>query len=121
MAREFSRARRVGEQMRRELAVLIQRELKDPRVGMVTLSEVRVNHDLSHARVYVTVLDGEQDRRRTIDSLNHASAFLRRELARRIRLRTMPALQFVYDESVERGARLEALIEASVAADRERG
>ncbi len=121
MPREYSRAQRVGEQMRRELAVLIQRELKDPRIGLVTLSEVRVNHDLSHARVYVTVLDGDQDRDATVAALNHAAAFLRRELAHRIRLRTMPALRFVYDESVERGARLEALIEASVSADRGRG
>ncbi len=118
MAREFSRARRVGEQMRRELSVLLQQSVKDPRIGMVSLSEVRVTHDLSHARIYISLLDKSQDVDTTVDLLNKASSFLRRELAQRMRLRIVPGLRFVYDESIERGANLEALIEASVAADR---
>jgi len=118
MPREFGRNRRVGEQIRRELAALIQMEMKDPRVGMVTISEVRVNHDLSMAKVYFTTLGTAEEAARTVALLNKAASFFRRELSGRMSLRVVPALRFVYDESVEHGAAMDALIEASIASDR---
>ena len=114
MPREFSRTLRVGEQLQREVAVLIQQEIKDPRVGMVTVSAVEVSKDLSHAKVFVTILGNSGDAHDSIKALNHAASYLRRELGHRLALRTVPALHFVYDASVERGARLSSLIEASV-------
>lgn len=118
MPKEFGRNRRVGEQMRRELATLIQLEMKDPRVGMVTISEVRVTQDLSQSKVYVTTLGSSEERDQTIKLLNKAASFFRRELAHRMSLRSVPVLHFVYDESVERGVAMDALIAASIAADR---
>jgi ribosome-binding factor A len=118
MAREFSRSRRVGEQMQRELALLIQRELKDPRLGMVTVSGVEVTRDFAHAKVFVTVLsDDAAQVAQSIEALRHAAGFLRRELGRRMLARTIPELHFVHDTSVERGSRLSSLIDQAVASD----
>lgn len=114
MAKEFSRTRRVGEQMQRELAELIRRELKDPRVGMITITGVDVSRDLSHAKVFVTVLGGDHSVEQTLDTLNHAAGFLRHELGRRMTLRITPELHFFFDASVERGAELSALIDKAV-------
>lgn len=119
MSKEYSRTVRIGEQIQRELAVLIQQEVKDPRLGMVTVAHVKVSPDLSHAKVYITVLGGEQSSAgETLKALHHAAAYLRHELGRRLVLRVMPQLHFVYDQSQEDGARLVSLINASVAADR---
>lgn len=120
MPREFSRARRVEAQIQRELAQLIQFEVKDPRVGLVTISGVEVSRDFSHAKVFVTVLDAKHPVPEVLAALNHAAGFLRRELGTRMTLRVLPQLQFVYDASVERGANLSALIDAAVAADRDK-
>lgn len=117
MAREYSRSRRVGDQMQRELAQLIREEVKDPRVGMVTVSGVDVTRDFSYAKVYVTVLDPQQSAAATVKALNNAAAFLRRALGQRMTIRSVPQLQFVYDESIERGAQLSSLINAAVASD----
>lgn len=118
MAREFSRGRRVGEQMQRELALLIQQEVKDPRLGMVTVAGVEVTRDMAHAKVFVTVLtDDAKQLAQSIEVLRHAAGFLRRELARRMLMRSVPELHFVHDESVERGTRLSALIDQAIAAD----
>lgn len=114
MANEFSRSRRVGEQIQRELAQLVQRELKDPRLGMVTISGVELSRDLTVARVYFTVLNASQDVARTQQGLQSATGFLRRELGRRMQLRVVPELRFQYDSSVERGAQLSALIDRAV-------
>ncbi len=111
--REFDRTERIGAELQRELATLIRDELKDPRLGMITVQAVRVVRDLSHARVYFTVL-GEGDPASNQRLLNQSSGFLRHALAQRIKLRTMPALHFVYDESIERGARLSALIDRAL-------
>lgn len=112
MAREFSRTERVADHLQRELAILIQRELRDPRVGMVSVTAVKVSRDLAHARVYVTVLDcdSEVDAKPGIAVLNGASGFLRKLLARDTSTRTVPRLSFVFDSSVGRGRDLEALI-----------
>lgn len=117
MGREFSRSRRVGEQIQRELAELVQRELKDPRLGMVTISAVDVTRDLSVAKVYFTVLDSEHDVQQTQQGLSHAAGFLRRELGHRMKLRVVPELRFYFDSSIENGSRLSALIDKAVSTD----
>lgn len=116
MAREFSRTQRIGEQIQRDLAQLIQFEVKDPRMGMVTISHVKVAKDLGYADVYITVFPlGEQTQVQAVSAslevLRSAAGFLRHELSQRIKLRVMPQLRFHFDESVERGRQLHSLIE----------
>jgi ribosome-binding factor A len=118
--KEYSRAERIGDQIQRELAILIQQEIKDPRIGMVTVAAVKVSSDLAHAKVYVTVLGGEADAQGTIRILNRAAAFLRRALGRRIVMRVIPELQFVYDTAQEAGVKLSSLIDQSVAMDKKK-
>ena len=118
--KEYSRAERVGDQIQRELAVLIQQAIKDPRIGMVTVAAVKVSSDLGHAKVYVTVLDGAENAEGTVRILNRAAAFLRRALGRRIVMRVIPELHFVYDKAQEAGARLASLIDQSVATDKKK-
>jgi ribosome-binding factor A len=110
------RAQRIAEQIRHELAVILMREMKDPRIHDVTLTAVEVSPDLEHAKVWFTLLKGEPTE--VGKALGHAGGFLRTELAHRLRLRTVPRLSFQYDESVERGARLSRLIETAVEQDR---
>ena len=118
MPKEFSRSSRVAEQVQRELAELIRLELKDPRVGLVTLTGVELTPDYAHAKVFYTTL-ADPSARQDIDAgLRRASGFLRRELGRRIRIHTLPELHFVFDESVERGDRMSRLIDEAVASDR---
>ncbi|MCM2131570.1 30S ribosome-binding factor RbfA [Larsenimonas rhizosphaerae] len=120
--REFSRTDRVAEQIQQELAVLIQREVKDPRLGMVTVSNASVSRDMAYAEVYVTVL-GQDDPvviRENMQILKHAAGFLRSQLARRMSLRHVPELRFHYDESIARGQQLSSLINEAVASDRDR-
>lgn len=107
---ESPRSRRVADLIQRELAQLIRDEIKDPRLGMVTVIAVKVSKDLGYAKVYVTTMD-EADREISVEILNRAAGFLRHALGDRIDLRTMPSLRFLYDESIERASRLEALIE----------
>ncbi|MFS2122988.1 30S ribosome-binding factor RbfA [Pseudomonas sp. Pseusp97] len=121
MAKEYSRTQRIGDQMQRELALLIQREIKDPRLGLVTITGVDVARDLSHAKVYVTVM-GQDDNAEVVKQntgiLNDAAGFLRMQLGKAMKLRTVPQLHFSYDASIRRGAELSALIERAVAEDR---
>jgi ribosome-binding factor A len=124
MAKEYSRTQRIGDQMQRELAQLIQREIKDPRLGLVTITAVDVSRDLSHAKVYVTVMGQEEtpdNINQTLRVLKDASGFLRMMLGKAMQLRTVPQLNFSYDASVRRGAELSALIERAVAEDNSRG
>lgn len=116
MPRDFKRSERVAGTMRRELARLIQLELKDPEVGFVGLSDVEVTRDLAHARVFVTVFDPDKAAR-SIEALNKAAGFLRRRLGQEMRIRTVPELHFEHDASVETGQRIDDLIEAALAAD----
>ncbi len=120
--REFKRTDRVGDQLQKELAVLIQREVKDPRLGMVTVSGVTVSRDFGYADVYVTLLgeDSHERVKENLKVLRQAGGFLRSQIARRIKLRHVPELRFHYDESVVRGQRLSSLIEQAVSSDRER-
>jgi len=117
MAREYSRASRLGDQIQRDLSDLIRLELKDPRVRMVTITAVEVMRDLSHARVFVTSLAGEAATQESIRALRHAAGFLRSRLAQTLTSRVVPELDFVYDESIERGARLSRLIDEAVRQD----
>jgi ribosome-binding factor A len=117
MAKDFSRTRRVAEQMQRELADLVRLEVKDPRVGMVTITDVEVTSDYAHAKVFFTLLGETQEIGQAQAALQHAAGFLRSQLAARIKIRQMPQLHFVYDASVENGMRLSRLIDEAVAAD----
>ncbi|AOS97086.1 Ribosome-binding factor A [Microbulbifer aggregans] len=120
MAREFHRADRVADAMRRELAQLIQMEVRDPRVGMVNVNDVEVSRDLTSAKVFVTLV-GEDDPAKintSMEVLNRAAGFLRSQLARVIQMRSVPRLQFRYDETSVRGQQLSALIDKAVKADR---
>jgi ribosome-binding factor A len=105
------RPQKLGDLIQRELSELLQRELRDPRVGMITITGVDVSPDFSHAKVFFTVLEKQRldDAR---EGLRRAAGFLRSQLARRIKLYTTPELRFEYDESVERGDRLSRLIDS---------
>ncbi|MTI15088.1 30S ribosome-binding factor RbfA [Sansalvadorimonas verongulae] len=119
MPKEFSRTQRVGDQIQRELATILQLEMKDPRLGMVTVSGVEVSRDMSFATAHVTFLgiDGKEAIEEAVEILTEASGFLRTELARRMRMRFTPQLRFRYDESLVRGRRLSSLIDEARADD----
>ncbi len=118
MPREFNRSERVAGSLRRELAKLIQRELKDPEVGFIGLSDVEVSRDLAHAKVFVTVFETDKAQS-TVKALKRAAGFLRSRLSQEMRIRSVPELHFHHDASVETGQRMDSLIEAAVASDRE--
>ena len=109
------RRARIAEQIQRELAELIRLEVRDPRVGMVTLTGVEVSGDQSHAKVFFTVLGPESAARDAQEGLQRAAGFLRSGIAHRLSTRSVPELHFTFDESVERGSRLARLIEEAVA------
>lgn len=117
MAREFKRTDRVADQIQRELATLIQFDVKDPRVGMVTITAVEVSKEFEYARVFFTVLGDEAVRQATTEGLTRAAGYLRRELAHRLKLRATPGLQFVYDQSIDNAAKMSELISAAVGSD----
>ncbi|MCA1926069.1 MAG: 30S ribosome-binding factor RbfA [Thiobacillus sp.] len=117
MPKDFPRARRVADQIQRELPELIRQEVKDPRVGMLTITEVDVNRDMEFAKVYFTTLGGEAEHAACLQGLQRASGFLRSQLSHRMQLRVVPRLTFVYDHSVEHGMALTRLIETAVAED----
>ena len=133
-----SRVQRVGDQIQKELASLIQLEVSDPRIGMVSITGVEVSRDLSHAKVFVTVMNtlsedasvnqltlsspGKLDRievEENIKALTKASGFLRTMLSKRLSTRSIPKLQFYYDNSIERGQQLSGLIDIALKADRD--
>jgi len=115
MPKGYYRTDRIAEQIQRELAQLLRLELKDPRIGMITLTGVDVTRDYSHAKVFYTTLGRE--RKAAQEGLEHASGFLRSQLAHAMKLRVMPQLHFIYDPSIEYGARLSRLIDQAVADD----
>jgi ribosome-binding factor A len=105
------RSVRVAEQIHQELALMIRAEVKDPRIGMVTLTGVEVTPDYAHATVHFTVLPSDLDTvHDTLAGLRHAAGFLRVQLGRRVRIHTTPELRFVHDRSVERGIEMSKLI-----------
>ncbi|MBT5719674.1 MAG: 30S ribosome-binding factor RbfA [Gammaproteobacteria bacterium] len=138
MAEMSARVQRVADQIQRELALLIQMEVNDPRVGMVSVTDVEVSRDLAHAKIYVTVLNtmtddsqvnestlsepGDLDKleiEENINALNKAAGYLRSLLAKRLSTRSVPKLRFYYDGSIERGQQLSSLIDSALAADQD--
>lgn len=107
----------MAEQIRRDLAEIVRDELKDPRMGFLSFTAVKLNRDLSNAVIYCSVMQDEKQAE-TLDTLNRAAGFLRSKLADRIRARTVPALKFVNDDSVARGSEMENLIRKAVASDK---
>ncbi|MCN4143834.1 MAG: 30S ribosome-binding factor RbfA [Thiohalomonas sp.] len=123
MPADFSRSRRVGELIQRELATLLTREVKDPRLSLITITAVDVTRDMGLAKVFYTIIDNKQfkeHKKQVQEGLKKASGFLRYELGQRIKLRIVPNLHFRYDESVIRGAQLTQLIDSAIADDKDR-
>ena len=114
-----ARLHRIAEQIQRDLSELIRLEVKDPRVGFVTLTGVEVTADLAHAKIWFTTLGTKADHEQTGEGLNRACGFLRTALARRIKTRIMPELHFIFDASVERGMFLSDLIDKAVSGNTE--
>ena len=117
MAKDFSRSDRVAEQIRRELADLLQFEVKDPRVNMVTITEVAVSGDLAHAKVFYSapVQDNPEAMRELQTGLEKSAGFLRSQLGKRMSVRTVPQLHFAYDSSIDRGMKISRLIDEALA------
>ena len=129
MAKEFSRARRVAQQLQREVAMILQREVKDPRIGMVTVSDVEVSGDLQHAKIFVTFLnyaeqDNEQSNAQRIETglkgLAEASGYIRILLGKAMQLRVVPELRFAYDKTLVEGMRISNLVSNTIRDDEER-
>jgi ribosome-binding factor A len=120
MPKDFPRSRRVADEIQRALAEVIRLELKDPRIGLITITGVEVTNDLEHAKVFVTSLTAKPDsasHENVLGTLGRATGFLRSQLAHRMKLRMVPQLTFAYDESVERGMHLSHLIDQAIAED----
>jgi ribosome-binding factor A len=123
MPKEYARTQRVADYLQRELAALIQHEVRDPRIGMVSITGVNVSRDLRHARVYYTAMDtnSTEEAAESTEALNKAAGFLRSQLSRDSSMRSVPQLKFYFDTSVGRGRDLEDLIRRAADADRELG
>ena len=118
MKRHSQRAQRVADQIQRELGDLLVNEVKDPRVGRVTVTKVEVSADLSHATVHFTHLAGKEHAAEAVAALSRTAGFLRSALSHRLDLYSVPQLHFAYDDSIESGMRLSQLIDDAVAADK---
>lgn len=118
MPKDYPRTRRVAEQIQRELAEIMRQELKDPRIGIITLTDVEVSPDYAHAKIFFTHLGESRQTAETLSGLQHAAGFLRSHLAQRLKLYAVPELHFIYDTSVERGMRLSSLIDQAISEDK---
>lgn len=116
MPNEYSRTERVSQQIIRDLSMLIRNSVKDPRVGMVTILDVIVSRDFAHAKVYFDTL-AQDNAQQAEETLNHAAGFLRRELGKGLRLRSTPALKFIYDDTQVKGNEMSALIDRAIQSD----
>ncbi|GFN31849.1 30S ribosome-binding factor RbfA [Paenibacillus xylaniclasticus] len=105
------RVGRVSEQIKKELSQIIQTELKEPRIGFITVTGVEVSNDLSQAKVFLSVLGSEEQKEETLKAIARGTGFIRSELGKRMRLRHTPELIFKFDSSIEYGSRIEALLE----------
>ncbi|MGJ8691274.1 MAG: 30S ribosome-binding factor RbfA [Thalassotalea sp.] len=121
MARDYARTDRVAQEIQKEIAMIIQREVKDPRLGMVTVNEVEITRDLAYAKIFVTffTLEG-QSAEESAKVLNDAAGYIRSLLAKRIKARIMPELRFVYDKSMVEGVKMTNLVNQAVADDERR-
>jgi ribosome-binding factor A len=118
--KEFDRTERIGTALQRELVEILRDQVKDPRLKRVTIQEARVSRDLSHAKVYFTCFPLDEGAAEQASLLNgRLAGFLRTELAHRMRLRTVPQLKFVHDESIAHGEHIDRLIDEAVAAEQE--
>jgi ribosome-binding factor A len=117
MQKNSPRNRRIAEQIQRELSEVIRLELRDPRVGMVTITDVEVSNDNSHAKVFFTIIGSEAQIESCGHGLNRAAGFLRTQLASRLTIRVAPSLTFEFDASIDRGVRISKLIDDAVADD----
>jgi ribosome-binding factor A len=115
MPRDSARAYKIGDQIQRELAELLRTEVKDPRLGLITLTSVEVSRDKEHAKVFYTRMQGETREAQAV--LEKTAGVLRAQVARRMRLRIMPTLSFAYDTSVEHGLAMDRLIDQALASD----
>ncbi|HOK55618.1 MAG TPA: 30S ribosome-binding factor RbfA [Armatimonadota bacterium] len=106
-----TRQEKVGELLKVEISQMLQRELKDPRIGFVTITDVEVSPDLRHARVFVSIMGEEEERQASMKALKSASGFIRSELGKRLRMRVTPDVEFRIDSSIEQGARIFELLE----------
>lgn len=121
MPKEFSRTDRFSQQLQREVAVILQREIKDPRVVMPTISDVEVSRDLAYAKVFVTFLNDDADAvKEALAVLNDAAGYIRTLLGKRLKARITPNLRFEYDRSLSEGIRMSKLVNEAVASDEER-
>ncbi len=118
MKKHSQRAQRVGDQIQKEIADLLRNEVKDPRVGPVTVTRVDVSSDLSHATVHFTHLAGRAHGEEAVAALARTAGFLRSQLSHRLDLYSVPQLHFAYDDSIEAGMKLSQLIDDAVAADK---
>ena len=123
MAKEYARTQRVADYLQRELAALIQHEVRDPRVGMVSITGVDVSRDMGHAKVYYTSMSANStdESKECNEALNKAAGFLRSQLSRESSMRMVPQLRFYFDSSVGRGRDMEDLIRKAADSDREMG
>ena len=122
MAREFKRSDRVAQELQKEIAIILQREVKDPRIGMVTVSDVEVSSDLAYAKVFVTFLfdSDEEAVRQGMKGLEKAAPYIRTLLGKAMRLRIVPELRFIYDSSLIDGMRMSNLVTNVVRQDQAR-
>ncbi|WP_076418897.1 MULTISPECIES: 30S ribosome-binding factor RbfA [Colwelliaceae] len=119
MAREFARTDRVGQEIQKEIATILMREVKDPRLSMTTVSAVEVTRDLAYAKIFVTFFTNEESEiKSSVEVLNDAAGFIRSLLAKKLRARIMPHLRFVYDQSMAEGVRMSSLVDKAVASDK---
>ena len=118
MAREFARTDRVAQEIQREIAVILQREIKDPRLGMLTVSSVEITRDLAYAKVFVTFFDDSDEVvKESVALLNDAAGYIRSILAKTLRARIMPNLRFVYDKSLAEGVRMTSIVNQVIRED----
>lgn len=117
-----ARANRVADQIQRELALVFQREMKDPRLGLATVSAVEVSSDLQNAKVFVTFLgkDEQEQIDEALEVVRGAAGFLRSQLAKEMRMRSVPALRFFYDKSIQEGQRMSSLIDKAMSEDKQK-
>lgn len=118
MSKEFSRNRRIAEQMRRNLSEILRRELKDPRAQFLTITSVDLSGDLSHAKVYFSLLQPDADPAPAAAALERAAGFIRSHLGKSMHIRQIPQLHFLHDASLSEGARITSLVEEAVDRDR---
>ena len=118
MPREYARSQRVADQIQRELAQLVQREMSDPRLNLVSIAAVKLSRDLAYAQVYVSTLS-DSDHDEVIKALTKAEGFLRHQLGKSMHLRVIPHLKFIYDDTLEKGISMSQLIDDAVSQERD--